>query len=131
MTVSVFVSAGVTPSVCLSETPITFVIFIFCAGKNERKELRPASAPFYWIFRSTSKLLLPSSLPAAGEAGTRLGELSPTDGFDSVLGFLHVWCRPSSSLLCLLNSKTQRPQTDMGSLCGSPLPPKRNPFHKE
>lgn len=49
----------------------------------------------------------------------------------SFLGSLHVWYRPSSSLLCLLNSKTRRPQTDVGSLWGSPFPPERNPFHEE
>lgn len=47
------------------------------------------------------------------------------------LGSLHVWCRPSSSPLCLLNSKTQQPQTDVGSLWGSSFPPERNPFHEE
>ena len=46
-------------------------------------------------------------------------------------GSLHVRCRPSSSLLCLLNSKTLRPQTDVGSVWGSSLPPERNPFHEE
>lgn len=113
-----------TPSVHRSMTPITAVVFV----KGKRDGVRVNLDLICFGSRALQNLLTPGCCVPTGEAGAARSELSCTQGFDSVLGFLHVWRTPSSSLLCLPSSKTQRPQTDRGSLFGPFISTKEEPI---